>query len=277
MSADTATVAKSTAAPVVGSQPAVQRWERDFSQTKTDDILFDYIVVGSGSAGSVLANRLSENNEKQVLLIEAGGVDTKDEIHMPIACGNCQRNEIDWQFKTVPQTHSHLGTINQQGNWPRGKVLGGCSSINYMQYVRGEPNDYDSWQLPGWTFQDMLPYFKKLERADENTIPRSSFRNHGDESKGMMDVSKMKDFNQTSQMFIKACTKNGMVESKDYNAEKNLTGCVSFSQVSTQNGKRWSVASGYLLSAVKRPNLHILIHAHTCRVTFDDQKQANGQ
>jgi choline dehydrogenase-like flavoprotein len=104
--------------------------------------------------------------------------------------GNCQRGEIDWQYKTTPQLHSHFGCINHQGNWPRGKVLGGCSSINYMQYVRGDPHDYDNWELPQWSFKDMLPYFKKLERADLNSIPKNEkFRNH-DQSAGRCESDK---------------------------------------------------------------------------------------
>ncbi|CAF3770161.1 unnamed protein product [Rotaria sp. Silwood1] len=270
-------VAEQTAAPVVSESPAViKRWERDFSQTKTDGITYDYIIVGSGSAGAVLANRLSEQADKHVLLIEAGGADTKDEIHMPAACGNCQRGDIDWQYKTIPQLYSHFGCINQQSNWPRGKVLGGCSSINYMQYVRGDPHDYDNWQLPQWSYEEMLKYFKKLERADSNTIPKNEhFRNH-DQEKGMMDVTMLEEINPTNQMFIEACKKNGFHETKDYNAEESLSGCVSMSQISTKGGKRWSTASGYLLTAVKRKNLDLLIHAHACRVVVDEQKQVSG-
>ncbi|CAF3167514.1 unnamed protein product [Rotaria sp. Silwood2] len=271
-------VAEQAAASVVSESPAViERWERDFSQTKTDGITYDYIIVGSGSAGAVLANRLSEQVDKRVLLIEAGGADTKDEIHMPAACGRCQLSEIDWQYKTVPQLYSHFGCVNQQSYWPRGKVLGGCSSINYMQYVRGDPHDYDNWQLPQWSFQEMLKYFKKLERADPNKIPRNEhFRNH-DQDKGMMDVTMLEETNPTDRLFIEACEKNGFHETKDYNAEESLNGCVSISQISTKGGRRWSTASGYLLTAVKRENFDLLIHAHTCRVVFDEQKQVSGE
>ncbi|CAF1594565.1 unnamed protein product [Rotaria sp. Silwood1] len=270
-------VAEQAAMPVVSESPAViERWEQDFSQTKTDGITYDYIIVGSGSAGAVLANRLSEQSNKRVLLIEAGGADTKDLIHMPAACGNCQRGDIDWQYKTTPQLYSHFACVNQQSNWPRGKVLGGCSSINYMQYVRGDPHDYDNWQLPQWSFQEMLKYFKKLERADPNTIQKNDhFRNH-DQNNGMMDVTMLEEVNPINQMFIEACEKNGFRETKDYNAEESLNGCVSMSQISTKGGKRWSTASGYLLKAVKRENVDLLIHAHTCRVVFDEQKQVSG-
>ena len=146
-----------------------------------------------------------------------------------------------------------------------------------MQYVRGDPRDYDNWQLPDWTFEKMLPYFKKMERANPNFIPKNEkLRNH-DPSQGMMDVTMLHDANQINQLFIQACEKNGFRESKDYNAEESLSGCVSMSQVSTKDGKRWSTASGYLLGAVKRANVDILIHAHTCRVVFDEHKQATGR
>lgn len=191
--------------------------------------------------------------------------------------GNCQRGDIDWQYKTTPQLYSHFGCANQQGSWPRGKVLGGCSSINYMQYVRGDPHDYDNWQVPQWSFKDMLPYFKKLEHADLNMIPKNEhFRNH-DQDNGMMGVTMLEDANPTNRLFIEACLKNGFHETKDYNAEESLNGCVSLSQVSLKEGKRWSTASGYLLSAAKRKNVDLLINAHACRVVFDDQKQVTGQ
>ncbi|CAF4153075.1 unnamed protein product [Rotaria sordida] len=270
-------VAEQAAAPVVSESPIIiERWERDFSQTKTDGITYDYIIVGSGSAGAVLANRLSEQADKRVLLIEAGGVDAMDQIHMPAACGSCQFSGIDWQYKTIPQLYSHFACVNQQSNWPRGKVLGGCSSINYMLYGRGDPHDYDNWQLPQWSFQEMLKYFKKLERADPNTIPKNEhFRNH-DQDKGNMNVTILEETNPMNRLFIEACEKNGFHETKDYNAEESLNGCVSISQISTKEGKRWSTASGYLLQAVKRENFDLLIHAHTCRVVFDEQKQVSG-
>ena len=167
--------------------------------------------------------------------------------------------------------------MNQQGNWPRGKVLGGSSSINYMQYVRCDPHDYDNWKLPQWSYEEMLKYFKKLERADPKTIQRNDkFRNH-DHDTGMMDVTLFQAANPINRMFIEAMEKNGFRETKDYNAEESLTKCVSISQISTKEGRRWSTASGYLLKAAKRENLDILVRAHTCRVEFDETKQVTGK
>ncbi|CAF1402651.1 unnamed protein product [Adineta steineri] len=273
----TSSVTDQTAAPVISeSSSVVQRWQDDFSNTKTDEIIYDYIIVGSGSAGAVLANRLSEQDDKQILLIEAGGADTNNTIHMPAASGSCQGGNIDWQYKTTSQVYSHFNCINQQSSWPRGKVLGGCSSINYMQYVRGDPHDYDNWELEEWSFDKLLPYFKKLERADINTIPENEkYRNH-DQNKGMMDVTILEESNKLNQLFIESCEKNGFHQTKDYNAEESLSGCVSMSQTSTKHGKRWSTASGYLLSGIKRKNFHLLINAHTCRVLFNEEKQTTG-
>lgn len=165
---------------------------------------------------------------------------------------------------------------NQQSRWPRGKVLGGSSSINYMQYVRGDPSDYDSWQLEEWSFEKMLPYFKKLEVADRKTIPENEkFRNHHHD-KGVMHVTVTPEPNQIDRMFIEACEKNGFRETKDYNAEERLNWCVSISQTSTKNGNRWSTANGYLNNLSQRSNLDVLIDTHACRVEIDDSKCVKG-
>lgn len=191
--------------------------------------------------------------------------------------GSCQGTEIDWQYETTPQLHSHFACINQQGHVPRGKVLGGSSSINYMQYVRGDRRDFDNWHLPQWSFEKMLPYFKKLERADPNTIPENEkLRNHNPNA-GMMDVTALQDTHEITRLFNEACQKNGFRESKDHNAEASLSGVVATAQVSTKGGRRWSTASGYLLTAVQRKNFDLLIHAHTCCVVFDQEKQVTGE
>ena len=146
-----------------------------------------------------------------------------------------------------------------------------------MQFVRGDPRDYDNWNLPDWSFEKMLPYFKKLERIDVDAIPSNERFRHADQNNGMMDVTMLDNANETNQLFIDACVKNGFRFTKDYNSEENLNGVVGMSQISTKNGKRWSTASGYLLSAVKRNNLDILIHTHTCRVVFNQEKQVTGK
>ena len=191
--------------------------------------------------------------------------------------GGCQGGEIDWKYRTIPQIHSHLACHNQVSKWPRGKVLGGCSSINYMQFVRGDPRDYDQWDLPEWSFEQMLPYFKKLERIDRDAIPcNEKFRND-EHHQGMMDVTVLKDSNPINQLFIQACVNRGFRQSDDYNAEENLTGIVGMAQISTKTGKRCSTASAYLLTAIQRKNLDILIHTHVCRIVFNEEKQVTGE
>ena len=146
-----------------------------------------------------------------------------------------------------------------------------------MQFVRGDPRDYDQWNLPDWSFEQMLPYFKKLERIDCDAIPSNEKFRNADQDKGMMDVTILKDCNPINQLFTQACVNCGFRQTDDYNAEENLNGIVGMAQISTKNGKRWSTASGYLLTGIQRKNLDILIHAHVCRVVFNDDKQATGE
>ena len=146
-----------------------------------------------------------------------------------------------------------------------------------MQFVRGDPRDYDHWNLPQWSFKEMLPYLKKLECIDLDMISSNEKYRNQDPNNGMIDVTMLKDSNEMNQLFIQSCLNNGFCLSKDYNSEENLNGIVSMSQVSTKNGKRCSTASAYLLSAIKRTNLHILTHTHVCRVVFDQNKHVNGK
>ncbi|WP_208630570.1 GMC family oxidoreductase, partial [Amycolatopsis kentuckyensis] len=123
---------------------------------------YDYVIVGAGSAGCVLANRLTEDPAAQVLLLEAGGEDTADEIHIPAAFPSLFKTKWDWNYETVEQKHT-----GKTSYWPRGKMLGGCSSINAMIYIRGNRADYDGWRdshgATGWGWDDVLPYFKRAE------------------------------------------------------------------------------------------------------------------
>jgi choline dehydrogenase len=146
-----------------------------------------------------------------------------------------------------------------------------------MQFVRADPHDYDNWQLPQWTFAQMLPYFKKLERPDPQHIPHNEYFRKHQQEQGMMHVTMLDDPNPTNRLFIDACQQHGFRHVSDYNAQESLTDCVAMSQLSTRNSQRWSTASGYLLPIIERPNVDILIHTHTCRIEFDHDKQATGQ
>ena len=122
--------------------------------------MYDYVIVGAGSAGCVLANRLSADPAVRVALVEAGGPDRKQEIHIPAAFSKLFKTPLDWNFTTEPQKH-----LADRGlYWPRGKMVGGSSSINAMMWVRGHRADYDGWQVPGWSYDEVLPYFHRIER-----------------------------------------------------------------------------------------------------------------
>ena len=135
--------------------------------TPTDEEEFDYIIVGAGSAGCVLASRLSENSNVTVLLIEAGGMDSMPDIHIPASHAHLLGSTVDWAYRTVPLAYSSIALRDQRSVWSKGKVLGGSSSIDWMLYERGNRNDFDRWEqlhgASGWSYQDILPYFKKAE------------------------------------------------------------------------------------------------------------------
>ncbi len=155
----------------------IRLWRWEPSQLPYRSVLersYDYVIVGAGSAGCVLANRLSEDGSSTVLLIEAGEDDSDIGIHVPLAYPKLQKTSVDWQFTTVPQEHACLDLAGRRSCWPRGKVLGGTSSINGMSYTRGNRHDYDRWEkeygAEGWGWDHVLPYFKKSE----------DFQGHGD-------------------------------------------------------------------------------------------------
>jgi choline dehydrogenase len=209
---------------------------------------FDYIIIGAGSAGCVLANRLSENPSNSVLLLEAGGPDKKLEIGIPAGYGKLFKSEVDWGFWTEPQEFVN----NRKIYLPRGKALGGSSSTNAMAYVRGNAADFDEWAdmgNPGWSYDEVLPFFKKSERNEDI---RNSF--HGQE--GPLNVSYAKSFQTPfAKAFVKACVESGIPENSDYNGEKQEG--AGFFQFTIQNGKRHSTASAFLKPALSRKNLKV--------------------
>lgn len=224
---------------------------------------FDYIVIGAGSAGCVLANRLSENPNNKVLLLEAGGPDKKMEIHIPAAYGNLHRTEVDWGFTTEPQKYVN----NRRMYLPRGKTLGGCSSTNAMAYVRGNAADYDEWAElgnKGWSYKEILPYFIKSEHNED--IDNAY---HG--KNGLLNITHAKYFQTPyAQAFVDACVEKGIAENKDYNGEKQEG--AGFFQFSIKNGKRHSVATAFLKPVLSRPNLIVLTHARVKQILIENNK-----
>ena len=224
---------------------------------------FDYIIIGAGSAGCVLANRLSANGYNNILLIEAGGKDTNPWIHIPIGYLKTMHNpKVDWCFKI----QSDPGLGGREMNYPRGKVLGGSSSINGLLYIRGQSNDYNYWRQlgnVGWSWEDVLPYFKKAENFEHG---ENEFHGVG----GPLSVSDQRVRLKLLDIFINAAEEKGIPPSSDFNTGQN-EGCGYF-HVTEKNGLRCSTAVGYLNSIKKRTNLKIEVKAHTKRILFEGLK-----
>ncbi len=227
---------------------------------------YDYIIIGAGSAGCVLANRLSENPNVSVLLLEAGDSDDNVWIHIPVGFTRTLNNpEVNWCFETEPEDN----VSGRRIPIPRGRVLGGSSSINGMLYVRGQAFDYDIWgQLGnrGWSYSDILPYFKKAESFERGD---NDYRGGG----GPLNVADMYEKHEIIDAFIDAGVELGYPRNPDYNgAEQDGFG---YYQVTQRNGRRESTARAFLNPARKRPNLRVESRAHVTKILFDG-KRASG-
>jgi choline dehydrogenase len=221
---------------------------------------YDYIIVGAGSAGCVLAARLSEDSRTRVLLLEAGGADSAREIHIPAAFSKLFKTAVDWDYSTEPEPQLH----NRKLYWPRGKVLGGSSSINAMIYIRGNPADFDHWRdlgNPGWGFADVLPYFKKSEDQE-----RGESELHG--VGGPIHVVDPRCVNPLTRAFLAAANEIGIASNPDFNgATQEGAGLYQLTQ---KNSERCSAVDGYLKSVLGRPNLTVLTGAHVARVIIEN-------
>jgi choline dehydrogenase len=226
---------------------------------------FDYIVVGAGSAGCVLADRLTASGRHRVLLIEAGGEDRNFWIHVPIGYAKLFTDaRHNWLYNSEPEPELGGRQIIQ----PRGKVMGGSSSINGLLYIRGQAEDFNHWRQlgnAGWSFDDVLPYFRRAEDQQ-----RGADDLHG--VGGPLSVSDVSEPHPLCDAFIDACEQAGLPRTEDFNGASQEG--AGYFQLTTRNGRRWSTARGYLKSARKRGNLAVVSNALTTRILFEGRRAA---
>src|SRR5215510_8089967 len=218
---------------------------------------FDYIVVGAGSAGCVLANRLTASGRHRVLLLEAGGHDRNIWIHIPLGYGKLFTNpKVNWLYTSEPEAELNNRRIIQ----PRGKVLGGSSSINGLLYIRGQAEDFDHWRQlgnAGWSFGDVLPYFRRAEDQE-----RGADALHG--VGGPQAVSDVCEPHPLCEAFLAAVREAGLPRNDDFNGPTQEG--AGYFQLTTRNGRRWSTAVGYLRPALRRGNLEVAANALAIRI-----------
>ncbi|MGW0546220.1 GMC family oxidoreductase [Streptomyces altiplanensis] len=222
---------------------------------------YDYVIVGAGSAGCVLAARLSEDPTVRVALVESGGRDRKAEIRIPAAFPKLFKTPYDWNFSTAEQP----GLGGRELYWPRGHTLGGCSSVNAMMWVRGHRDDYDAWGEaagPEWSYDAIVPYFRRAERWTGSTAGRSVYG-----TRGPLSISPPRDPNPTTAAFLGACRAAGLTELPELNVP-DPSG-FSLTPVNQRAGRRWSTADGYLKPAARRRNLDVLTDVRVRRLSFE--------
>ena len=220
---------------------------------------FDFIVVGAGTAGCLLANRLSANDKYSVALIEAGGNDNYHWVHIPVGYLYCMGNKrTDWLYKTTSQK----GLNGRSLNYPRGKIMGGCSSINGMIYMRGQAGDYDQWRQmgnEGWSWDDVLPYFKNMEDSYEG---ESEFHGAGGEWK----VNQQRLSWDILDSFRDATVEAGIPKTDDFNEGNNFG--VSYFKVNQNSGFRWNTVKAFIKPIQNRNNLKIISKCEVNKIIF---------
>jgi len=226
--------------------------------------VYDYIVVGAGTAGCVVTSRLSENPRRRVLLLEAGGSDRRFWVRVPIGYGRTFNDpRVNWMYETEPDS----ALQNRRAFWPRGKLLGGSGSINGMIYVRGLPYDFDNWVRlgnPGWSYREVLPYFRKLE-----DYPGGADDYHG--AGGPIHITDVaRAAHPLCHTFIESCVRLGYHAVTDFNGPS--ANGVGIYQITTRHGLRESTATGYLRPALGRKNLTMRLRSHALRVLFDGRR-----
>jgi len=226
--------------------------------------LYDYIVIGAGSAGCALASRLTERPDINVLLMEAGLPDRKREIHIPAAFSKLFKSDVDWSFSTEPQANLN----GRRLFWPRGKMLGGSSSMNAMVYMRGARADYDAWRdmgNAGWSFDEVLPLFKIAENQE-----RGASAEHG--IGGPLNVADLRCVNPLTKVFLEACEAAGIAKNPDFNGSSQAG--AGFYQVTQKNGARASAADAYLKPALRRGNLTVWTQVQVARLMIEEGRAA---
>jgi len=226
--------------------------------------MYDYVIVGAGSAGCVLANRLSEDADVSVLLLEAGPPDVNENIHVPLGYLKLGGTEVDWDYHSAPEAHC----LGRRITLPRGRVLGGSSSINAMVYIRGNSLDYDAWGVPGWSWAELLPYFLK---AEDNERGASEWHGVG----GPLPVSEERSHNLISHAFVDAGVEAGLPRNEDFNGAQQDG--VGMYQVTQRGGMRASAAVAYLHPVMERANLTVLPYMHVQRILFDGTRAVGVQ
>ncbi|MCI0660260.1 MAG: choline dehydrogenase [Acidobacteria bacterium] len=226
--------------------------------------MFDYVIIGAGSAGCVLANRLTEDPAVNVVLLEAGGPDKTQKIQVPAAFPKLFRTDCDWAYETEEQPQMYGRKIY----WPRGKVLGGSSSINAMIYCRANRRDHDRWAefgIAGWSYREVLPYYIKSENNE-----RGANEYHGTGS--LLNVADPRCINPLSRFFVESAQQFGWQLNEDFNGASQDG--IGFFQVTQKDGKRQSAAAAFLKPALSRPNLVVKTHAQVTKLLFDHNRVA---